>query len=301
MSASVSPARARPPRPVRKRALWRDPAGKLSWLKIAALVGAVLPGINLALEWRAGVLGGRPVTEVIHGTGEWTVRFLLMSLAVSPARTVFNWPRIVLLRRLLGVTAGCYASAHLFLYCLDEKFQMLTVVSEIARRFYLTIGFVALIGLLTLAATSTDGAMRRMGRRWKQLHRLIFAIAVLALFHYYLQSKANVSDAVLVTGFYAWEVLWRLASKRAQASLWLLPLLAFGAALGTAGIEVAWYALATGANAQRVLNANLNFAFGPRPAVLVLIVGLLVFAAAAARRLLNRSRASGSSPVMRRA
>ena len=288
VSAIVASARVRPARPARKRAPWRDPAGKFSWLKAVTLVLVLLPGIDLALAWAGGELGGRPVTEVIHGTGEWTVRFVLLSLAVTPARVVLDWPRIVLLRRILGVTAACYAGAHLSLYCVDQKWHMLTVVSEIVLRFYLTIGFVALLGLLSLAATSTDAAMRRMGRGWKRLHKLIFAIAVLALLHYFLQSKADVTAAVFVTGLYVWEVLWRLAPRAWQRSVWLLPPLAVIAAAATAGIEATWYALATGANAQRVLAANLNIAFGPRPAVEVLILGVAVFAVACLRRVRRR-------------
>jgi sulfoxide reductase heme-binding subunit YedZ len=298
MSATVARKRERPARPpARRQPIWRDPAGRFSWLKTITLVLVFLPGLDLALAWSAGALGGRPVTEVIHGTGEWAVRFLLMSLAVTPARMVLDWPRVVLLRRLLGVTAACYAAAHLFLYCVDENFHMLTVVSEIVLRFYLTIGFIALCGLLTLAATSTDGAMRRMGRNWKRLHRLVFPVAVLALFHYFMQSKADVSAAVFVTGLYAWELLWRAVPKRLQGRLWLLPLLAIAAGLATAGIEAAWYALATGVDARRVLLANLHIAFGPRPAVSVFLLGLAVFVVAAARRLFSGWRARGARPA----
>ena len=102
------------------------------------------------------------------------------------------------------------------LYCIDQKWQLGHVAAEIALRFYLTIGFAALLLLGVLAATSTDGWQKRLGRRWKRLHRLVFVLLPLALFHYFLQSKSDVTDAVFVTGLACWLVLWRLAPKRWQ-------------------------------------------------------------------------------------
>jgi len=265
--------------------IWRDHGGRVSWLKLTTLLLVLCPGAELALRLATDDLGGRPLTELIHGAGDWAVRFLLLALAVTPARAVFDWQRVVLLRRMLGVTAACYAGAHLTLYCVDQKWHLLMVVSEIVLRFYLTIGFVVLLTLQALAVTSTDGWQKRMGRNWKRLHKLVYPASALALFHYYLQSKANVTLPVLFTGFWAWLMLWRLAPRRWQARLVLLPALAVLAALATAGIEASWYALATGANARRVLFANLDITFGPRPAVEVLLIGMAVFVVAALRRL----------------
>ena len=279
---------------LRALAVWRDARGRFSPLKAVTLVLVLLPGADLGLGWAMGALGGRPITEVLHGLGEWTVRFLLLTLAVTPARAVFDWGGVVKLRRLLGVTTACYGAAHLLLYCVDQKWHLGTVASEIVTRFYLTIGFTALVMLGILAATSTDGAQKRLGARWKRLHRLVFLLLPLALLHYFLQAKANVSAAVLASGFACWLVGWRLAPKRWQRRLALLPPLAVLAGLATAGIETAWYALATGANAWRVLEANLNLAFGPRPAVSVTLCGLLVLLIASLRRLRRRGSAPGS-------
>src|SRR5262249_7631219 len=111
-------------------------------------------------------------------------------------------------------------------------------------------------------------------------------------------SKANVTMPVLFTGFWCWLMLWRLAPRAWQSRLVLLPLLAIGAALATAGIEAAWYGLATGAHASRVLTPNLDIRFGPRPAVQVLLWGLLVFVVAALRRLVGpRRKAPARGPV----
>lgn len=275
---------------LRMFAVWRDPAGRFSPLKLTTLLLVLWPGAELALRWAMDDLGARPVTEVLHGLGDWTVRFLLLSLAVTPARTVLDWPRVVVLRRMVGVTAAGYALAHLGLYCVDQKWNVGKVVVEIALRFYLTIGFAALLMLALLAATSTDAWQKRLGRRWKRLHRLVFVLLPLALFHYFLQSKADVSDAVFFSGLAAWLVFWRLAPKRWQGRVLLLPLLAGLAAVAAAGLEAAWYGLATGANTERVLAANLDIGFGPRPAVEVGLCGAAVFVAALLRRGWTRLR-----------
>ncbi len=269
---------------LRQLAVWRDHAGRFSPLKAVTLLLVLYPAIELAVLWALHDLGGRPVTEVLHGLGDWAVRFLLLSLAVTPARSVFDWPGVVRLRRMLGVAAACYAGAHFLLYCVDQKWQLGTVAAEIALRFYLTVGFSALLMLGVLAVTSSDGWQKSLGRRWKRLHRLVFVLLPLVLFHYFLQSKSDVSDAVFVTGLACWLMLWRLAPKRWQGRVLLLPPLALLAGLATAGIEAAWYGLATGARAWLVLQANLSVDFGPRPAVTVTLCGLGIFLVALLRR-----------------
>ena len=136
---------------------WRDRHGRFLPLKAAVLFAGCIPGAVLAFWWASGALGGRPVTEVIHGTGDWAIRFLLITLAITPAARVLNWPRILLVRRIVGLTALAYAVTHLCLYVVDQNYNLLVVVSEIFRRFYLTIGFVTLLGLGVLGTTSTDG------------------------------------------------------------------------------------------------------------------------------------------------
>lgn len=278
-------------------AVWRDYSGRVSWLKVAALLFVLGPAVFVALVAAQHGLGPRPHIEAVRRIGDWTIRFFLIALAVTPARAVLDWQRVVQLRRLFGVAAGCYAVLHLTLYCLDQDWQFLTVASEIVRRFYLTIGFVTLLTLVALAITSTDGWQKRLGRDWKRLHKLVYPASVLALLHYFIQSKADVTLPVLFSGFWVWMMLWRLAPRRWQGRLLLLPALAVLAALATAGIEATWYGLATGVHVDRVLWANLDLRFGPRPAVEVLILGMLLAVAAAVRRLFGprrRARAPAS-------
>jgi sulfoxide reductase heme-binding subunit YedZ len=296
---SLSPPIARRAHP-RWSAPVRDPAGRFSWIKTGVLLGALAPAVVLALRWHAGALGPRPITEAIHVTGLWAIRFLMITLAVTPARAVLDWPRVVMLRRMLGVTAACYAGAHLTLYAYDQKWNLLKVASEIALRFYLTVGFVTLLGLLALAITSTNGWQRRLGAAWKRLHRIVYVLGVFALYHYAVQSKADVTEPVFVAGLFAWLMYWRREPRRWQGKLWPIPLLTLAAALSAAVAEAAWYALRNHADFMLVLQTNLDFGYGPRPAVVVLFAGGALFLAAALRRLAKRRRRMPQGAAMRR-
>jgi sulfoxide reductase heme-binding subunit YedZ len=141
----------------------RERSGRWSPVKIAAFAAALLPALWIAYQAATDDLGARPVTEAIHQAGDWTLRFLLMTLAITPAQRILHYPRIVLARRTLGVATAGYALLHLSLYVLDQHFDLFKVASEIVLRVYLLIGAVALAGLIALASTSTDGAISRLG------------------------------------------------------------------------------------------------------------------------------------------
>ena len=271
---------------------WRERNGRFSPLGLAVLLAILAPGAHLAYGLLAGTLGAKSVTEVLHGTGDWAIRFLLLSLLVSPLRRVSGWGKLIGIRRMLGLAAAGYALAPLSLYVVDQSFDLAKVASEIVLRVYLTIGFVALLGLLALAATSTDGAIRRMGQTWHRLHRLTYAIAVLATVHFFLQSKADVTEAVLMAGFLVALFACRIAHKlglRLTSPLVLAGIAVF-AGLATAGIEYLWYALATGVPAERVLAANLDFRYSIRPAWWVFGVMLGIAALPLVLRLGSRAR-----------
>jgi methionine sulfoxide reductase heme-binding subunit len=253
---------------------WRDRRGRFLPLKAAVLAAVCVPGLLAAFWWSDGDLGGRPVIEVIHETGLWAVRFLLIALAVTPLRAALNWGKLLLLRRMLGLTALAYAAAHFSLYIVDQNGNLLVVASEIIHRFYLTIGFVVLLGLIALGTTSTDAAIRRMGRWWKRLHRLSYVLGVLALLHYFIQSKANVSEPVFVAGLYVWLMLWRALPASWQRPIAIYPALALLSGAAAAGIEFAWYGIATHINPWRVLAADETLRFGLRPAHYVVLVTL---------------------------
>lgn len=285
------------PRPAPRIWPWLDRAGRLSWLKLVLFLACLAPACELAIAYRLDALGAKPVTALIHGTGEWAVRFLLAGLAITPLRRIADWPKLILVRRMLGVTAMAYALAHLALYVADQNFDLVKVVSEIALRIYLTIGFVALAGLIALGATSTDAAIRNMGPNWHRLHRLVYTITVLGLVHYFLQAKIDVSAPVFWTGVFLLLMGWRIMRKfRLPERPWALLLLAIAAALLTAGLEAAWYGLASGVPASLVLAANLDFSGPIRPAWWVLAVGLALPVTALVRTSRAAADVRGAAP-----
>jgi methionine sulfoxide reductase heme-binding subunit len=166
--------------------LWCDRRGRVSTLRIITLGLLVWP-IVLAIAAADDIrFAARPINELIHRAGFWTLMFLLLTLAVTPLRRIGRFGQLIDIRRMLGVGAFCYGVAHISLYCADQMFDLGKVVSEIALRLYLTIGFVALTGLSVLAATSTDGMVRRLGgQRWQRLHQVVYVIAFLALIHFF--------------------------------------------------------------------------------------------------------------------
>src|SRR3974390_817795 len=156
----------------------RERSGRWSPVKIVAFAATLFPALWVAYEAATDDLGARPITEAIHQIGEWTLRLLLITLAITPAQRILNYPRLILARRTLGVACAVYACLHISLYVLDQHFDLIKVASEIVLRIYLLIGAVALTGLIALAATSTDAAVNTLGpERWRLLHRLIYAIA----------------------------------------------------------------------------------------------------------------------------
>ena len=277
---------------------WLDYSGRLSPLKLMVFAALFVPGAWIALALATGQLGAEPIKETLHQLGLWAVRLLLITLAVTPARTILQWPRLLLVRRMLGVAAFAYAFAHLLLYVAFEAFDLAKVASEIVLRLYLTIGLAALLGLAALAATSTDGMVRRLGgRRWQRLHRLVYPIAVLALVHYFIQSKLEVYEPMVMDGLFVWLMGYRLASARRRdrrVPLWTLAGLGLGAAALTALGEAVYYWLKTGVDPTRLLAVNFSLATGVRPALVVLAAGAAVTALAA----LSALRGRPARPVM---
>jgi sulfoxide reductase heme-binding subunit YedZ len=257
---------------------WTDRAGRLSPLKAFVFVCLFVPVLWLAVEAATVGLGPRPLTVAIHDTGDWAVRFLLLSLAVTPFRRIARFPKLILVRRMLGLAALGYALLHFTLYCFDQKWNVPLIASEIVLRLYLTIGFIALLGLITLGSTSFDAAIRWLGGAWGRLHRIVYGIGILALIHYFMQTKADVYLATLMAGLFILLMLYRLAHGRGFdiASLPVLAACAALAGLLTALAEITWYGTATGVPVVRVLIANLDFSFSIRPAWWVLGVGLAV-------------------------
>ena len=278
---------------------WLDRSGRFSWLKALALAAVMAPALWIAWQAWAVRLGANPLTEAIHQSGTWAVRLLLVSLAVSPLRRVAGWTKLILVRRMVGVAAMGYALLHLTLYIASQSFSPVRVVTEIALRFYLTIGFVAVAILVALGATSFDAAIRRLGRRWNQLHRLVYLAATLGIVHFFLQSKVDVSEPVVMAGFFIWLMAFRVLDRAGgpRPSALRLAALTLAAPLATALAEAAWYAVRNGIDPWRILQANLSLAIGPRPSVLVLAAAAVPPLIALARPLWERPPPARTRPA----
>jgi sulfoxide reductase heme-binding subunit YedZ len=257
----------------------REKGGRWSPEKISAFALAVAPILWLIGRLVLNDLGPRPVMESIHFTGRWAVRLILLSLAVTPARFLLSSPKLINARRTLGLAACLYAVLHFLLYVVDQKYNLATVASEIALRFYLTIGFATLMGLIALGITSTDAMIRRLGPRWNTLHRASYLIGVLAILHFMLQKKLDIYEPTLMAGFLLWLLgyrLWRRYGER--VTLLHLIGLALTSAVLTALFEAVWYMAKTGVSPLMVLQANLMFDVDARPAWWTLAAGIAVIA-----------------------
>lgn len=255
---------------------WTDRTGRFSLLKSAVFASLFLPALWLIWRWESGDLGPLPIDEATLESGRWTVRLIVITLAITPLQRIFGWGRLALVRRQVGLAAMSYALLHFSLYIADQKFDLAKVASEIALRVYLTIGFVAVIGLVVLGVTSADAAVRKLGRKWKPLHRAAYGIAALGILHFFMQSKIDATQAALMMGFFILVMLYRLPKAARLRSPWTLAGIAIVAALATAGLEGVWYGVATGVKPIAVLQANLLFPSAIRPAWIVFGTGLAI-------------------------
>jgi len=282
------------------KAPWNERNGRFSPLKAVVFAGLFVPAAWIVWLAATGALDPKVVTEMIHRTGQWAVRFLLLSLLVTPLIRSARYPKFVAIRRMVGVAAFAYASAHLMLYVVDQHYDLAHVASEIARRFYLTIGFVALTGLAALAATSTDAMIRRLGPNWRTLHSLVYAIGLLALLHFMIQAKADVTEPVIMTGLFLILMLFRVAAKRGASPLAAALIAAVLSPPMTALVEAGWYALVRHIPFSEVLDANFDPDMAFRPSAYVLAGGAALLAVAVLRRTPQPKRAplvaAGSAP-----
>jgi methionine sulfoxide reductase heme-binding subunit len=159
-------------------------------------------------------LGANPVEKVQDTLGIWGLRLLLVTLAVTPLRVIGGWPKLHLFRRMLGLFAFFYVSLHFAWYLfVDQDLALAQLAADVVERPYITAGFTALLLLVPLAATSTRRAMRRLGRRWQRLHRLVYAAAILGCVHYWWQVKADVREPLAYAAILAALLGWRLFDR----------------------------------------------------------------------------------------
>lgn len=156
-------------------------------------------------------LGADPVRRLIHACGITALNLLLITLLVTPVRQITHWNNLVRLRRMLGLFAFFYAVLHFTAYAwLDQGLDFAAIGADIIKRPYITIGMAALLLLVPLVITSTNGMMRRLGRRWTSLHRLVYVITALGLWHFYWQVKKDIREPLLYIGIFAVLMGWRI-------------------------------------------------------------------------------------------
>jgi len=266
--------------------LWRDRRGRVSLLRVAALVLLVAPLAKALVQAGDIAHGARPLNELIHRAGFWALVFLGVTLAVTPFRRILRLGNLIDIRRMLGVGTFCYIAAHLTLFFADQSYDVGKAIHEITHRVYLIIGGMAWLGLATLAVTSTDGMVRRLGGpRWRRLHQIIYVIALFALVHYFQQTKADVTVPTFAAGLFLWLIAYRLlawwqgTSDLSTANLLVLAIVV--SALTFLGESVG-IAIAFHVSPLLVLGMIFDFDAGIRPGWQVLAAGLLVVAIDAA-------------------
>ncbi|MFN3716056.1 MAG: sulfite oxidase heme-binding subunit YedZ [Thiobacillus sp.] len=166
--------------------------------KLGLFVLCLFPLARLVALAASGGLGANPIEFITRSTGTWTLVGLLLTLAVTPLRRLTGWTSLARHRRMLGLFAFFYASLHFVTYIwLDQFFDLASVARDIVKRPFITLGFAAFVLLIPLALTSTQAMMRRLGRRWQQLHRLVYGIAVLGVLHYLWLVKLDLSQPLI--------------------------------------------------------------------------------------------------------
>jgi len=262
--------------------LWRDKRGRLSALRIGTLGLLLLPLAKALYDADAIVHGARPLNDLIHRAGFWALVFLGVTLAVTPFRRIARYGNLIEVRRMLGVGAFCYIATHLTLFTADQGFDLGKVVHEISHRWYLIIGGTAWLGLATLTATSTDAMQRRLGGlRWRRLHQLVYGIALLALIHYFQQTKADVTVPAFAASLFGWLIAYRLLAwwqQTNELSTLSLFTLTIAVSIITFIGEAIGIGIAFHVSPMRVLDAAFDLDAGIRPGWEVLAAGLAVVA-----------------------
>lgn len=185
----------------------------MKWAKVAVFALCLEPVLELLWRYWQQALGANPIEFITHATGDWTLRFLLITLTVTPARRLTGWLQLIRFRRMFGLFAFFYASLHFTTYIwLDKFFDVQDMWKDVVKRPFITVGFTAFVLLIPLAVTSTKGWIRRLGRRWQRLHRLVYFSAVAGVIHYYWLVKSDVRLPLLYGGLLGVLLLYRVVA-----------------------------------------------------------------------------------------
>ena len=187
-------------------------------MKLLVFLAALAPFLWLVFRALTGRLSVNPIEDITLTTGVWTLRFLLVTLAITPLRRLTGWNRSIQYRRMLGLFTFFYATLHLLTYVvLDQGLALQFVWADIVRRPYITAGMTAFLLMVPLAITSTKGWIRRLGRRWQLLHRLIYVSAIAACLHFIWKVKVVIGEpvyyAAILAALLGFRLIWRFVPR----------------------------------------------------------------------------------------
>jgi methionine sulfoxide reductase heme-binding subunit len=264
---------------------WTNAAGQFSMLRFVVCWLLLLPALLMAYKYASNLYSPKFITDLIRDSGDWSLRLLVISLAITPFALLLTWPALIDVRRMVGLSSLYYALLHIVFYCVDQNWIWLTIVQEMVSRLFLSIGVLATCGLLVLGVTSNELSVRRLGgRRWNKIHRCVYATTVLGLLHYFMEVRLDAYEAVLLTGFFLILMVYRLLRAwRWTIDVKTLIIISCAMACLTAVIEASYYGLATRFGFWRVFMANADLVSPFRPALWVALGGLCASALVAAR------------------
>ena len=184
-------------------------------LKMLVFALCLVPTVVLIYGGFSGALGANPLETITHETGQWALRLLLITLAITPLREVLGWNRLIQFRRMLGLFSFFYLCLHLSTYVVfDHFFDLRGIVEDVLERPYITLGMCGFLLLLPLAVTSTNGWIRRLGRNWQRLHRLVYLAAIVAVAHFLWLVKADLREPLIYAAILAALLTFRLLPER---------------------------------------------------------------------------------------
>jgi len=269
---------------------WQDRNRRFSWLKACTFALMLLPAIRTAYLVGVGdygtaspiVLGG-----LTYWSGVWATVVLLMALAVTPAATIFRWPALIDVRRMIGVTALVYTIAHMIIYFALRRWDFAYIANDMSTRLTLIAATLSTIGLIVLGATSVDAAISYMGaKNWQRLHTTNYVISGLAILHVVL-ARGTYTEQYMLTGIFFWLMAWRMLARYGLGTnVKTLAILALASCLVAALLEAGFLWGRRGFAVLETLGYNLTLAIldvGYPPAWQVLTFGLLVALSAAGR------------------
>lgn len=194
---------------------------KVVWLKIPVFAACLAPLAGLLFKGLRQDLGANPIEYITHATGDWTMRFLLITLSITPLRRILHQPDLIRFRRMLGLFAFFYACLHLTTWLwLDKFFDLYEMWADVVKRRFITAGMTAFVLLTPLAVTSTRGWIRRLGgRNWQRLHRLIYFSAAAGVVHYWWLVKSDIRLPAMYGAILAILLLYRAVVSRWASSI----------------------------------------------------------------------------------